>query len=258
MDIEKNGEYKTAGYKNENDNWVRLWNKMKQKDRSNNTKFLKLLMREISLCPNIKNISVLGGEPLLYNGIMEILQPIDDKKITIVSGLGVSHDRFRNIMDKIKDIKNISFSISAETTGPIFEFLRYGSSWKDFSQKVEHLKKLGFPIKFLSTITNLTSFDIVSFYDKFVKKHEISYNPVTDRPFLQPNILDDLSKKILTDSIQDKMDNKFFIKLKQSISQPHNDIERKNLSVFLKEFSTRRKLKLDIFPVHFLKWLELV
>ena len=91
----------------------------------------------------------------------------------------------------------------------------------------------------------------------FGKEHKIIFNPVGERPFLQPNVLDDLSKQNLIDSIKDKMDNKFFLQLKESVVQEYSDNERKKLSVFLKEFSNRRKLKLDIFPVHFLKWLDL-
>ena len=256
-DIDKNGEYNIEKYKNKNDNWSQLWSKMKQKDRSSDTKFFKLLMKEIALCPDIKTINIMGGEPLLNNELMELLETMKDKKIKIVSGLGVSINRFKSIVDKIKDKNNISFDISAENTNNFFEFIRHGLSWSDFTHKIDYIKKSGITINFLSTITNLTSFDIVSFYNMFGNEHIISYNPVTDRAFLQPNVLDDLSKKILIDSIQDKMDNNFFIQLKESISQPHNDIERKNLSMFLKEFSNRRKLKLDIFPVHFLKWVDL-
>jgi organic radical activating enzyme len=256
-DIDKDGEYNIEGYKNKNDNWSELWSKMKQKDRSNDTKFFKLLIKEIALCPDIKTISIMGGEPLLNNELMEILETVKDKKIKIVSGLGVSINRFKSILDKIKDKNNISFNLSAENTNNFFEFIRHGISWNDFLHKIEYIKKSGITINFTSTITNLTSFDIVSFYNMFGNEHIISYNPVTGRSFLQPNVLDDLSKKILIDSIRDKMDNKFFIQLKQSISQPHNDLDRKNLSVFLKEFSNRRKLKLDIFPAHFLKWLDL-
>jgi len=256
-DIDKDGEYNIEKYKNKNDNWSKLWSKVKQKDRSTDTKFFKLLCNEILLNPHIKNINILGGEPLLNNDLFNILDIATDKKIKITSGLGVDIQRLKKIIDHIKDNKNISFAISAEGTGNIFEFVRYGARWNDFLHKIEYIKKSGITISFISTITNLTSFDIVSFYNMFRNEHKISYNPVTDRPFLQPNVLDDLSKKILIDSMQDKMDNKFFIQLKESISQPHNDIERKNLSVFLKEFSNRRKLTLDIFPVHFLKWLDL-
>lgn len=256
-DIDKDGEYNIEKYKNKNDNWSELWQKLKQRDRSNDTKFFKLLMKEISLSLDIKKIGILGGEPLLNNELIELLETIKDKKIHITSGLGVPKNRFKSIVDKIKDKNNISFNISAENTNNFFEFIRHGLSWNDFTHKIDYIKKNGITISFISTITNLTSFDIVSFYNMYGNEHIISYNPVTDRSFLQPNVLDDLSKKILIDSIQDKMENKFFIQLKESISQPHNDIERKNLSMFLKEFSNRRKLKLDIFPDHFLKWLDL-
>lgn len=256
-DIDKNGEYNIENYKNKNNNWTKLYQKLKQKDRSSDSKFFKLLIRELSLSPFIKHISIMGGEPFLNSGLIELLEISQDKEIHIVSGLGVSTNRFRSIIDKIKDKNNVSLIISAETTNKFFEFIRYGISWNDFLQNIDYIKRSGKKIKFMSTITNLTSFDILSFYNMFQNEHIIDYNTVSDRTFLQPNVLDDLSKKILIDSIQDKIDNKFFIHLKQSISQPYDNMERQNLSIFLKEFSNRRQLKLDIFPSHFLKWLDL-
>jgi len=257
-DIDKNGEYNIDGYKNENDNWVKLWNKIKQKNRSTESKFFKLLLKEISLSEGIKNITILGGEPLLNNGLIELLNTIKDKKINITSGLGIKKNKFKNIIDQIENKKNISFTLSAESTGSIFEFMRYGSTWKEFLNNLEHLKKSGIKINFLSTITNLTSFDILNFYEMFEEKHDIYYNPVTDRSFLQPNVLDDRSKELLINSIDDRLDNLFFSRLKQSISQKYDYKEKNKLSIFLKEFSKRRNLKLDIFPEHFLKWLGIV
>jgi hypothetical protein len=139
----------------------------------------------------------------------------------------------------------------------VFEFVRHGAQWHDFLQKVDYLKKNGVAISFVSTITNLTSFGIVSFCDLFDKEHNISYNPVTDRPFLQPNVLDDLSKELLIKSLRDRTNNDFFKKLTTDVSQEHTDEQRQNLGIFLKEFSKRRNLRLDVFPVHFLKWLDL-
>jgi len=257
-DIKKNGKYTIDDSpNNKNDNWSELWSKMKQKDRSTDTKFFKLLCNEISLNTHIKNISILGGEPLLNNNLFKILDIATDKKIRITSGLGVDIKRLKKIADHIKDNKNISFDISAESTGDIFEFVRYGAQWDDFLQKIDYIENRGITIEFLSVISNITSFGIVSFHDMFSDRHKIIYNPVTDRPFLQPNVLDDLSKKNLLNSIKNKMDNKFFLQLEHSISQEYSDDKRKNLSIFLNEFSRRRNLKLDIFPVHFLKWLDL-
>jgi len=257
QDIDKNGEYGIEGYKNKNDKWVKLLQKIKQKDRSSNSQFFKLLMKEISLSKNIKNISIMGGEPFLNNQLIELLECISDKQIKITTGLGISPKRFKNIIDKIKNKDNISLAISAENTNDFFQFIRYNNKWENFINYIDYIRQNEIKVSFISTITNLTSFDVVPFYDLFGKDYRIDFNPVTDRSFLQPNVLDDLSKQNLLNSIKDKIDNKFFLQLKQSTSQEYSDNERKNLSVFLKEFSNRRKLKLDIFPVHFLKWLDL-
>jgi len=257
-DIDKNGEYNIEGYDNKIDNWGKLWQKMKQKERSDNSQFFKLLLNEITLYPNLKSINILGGEPFLHNELLEIIEKINDKKIMILSGLAVSSNRLKNIVKSIKDKKNnISLLISAENTNSFFEFIRYGTTWKKFIEHINYIKQNQIKFGFTSTMSNITSFDILPFYEMFGKDHNIKFNPVAERTFLQLNVLDDLSKQNLLDSIKDKMDNTFFLQLKQSVSQEYSDNERKKLSVFLKEFARRRNLKLDIFPVHFLKWLDL-
>ena len=256
-DIRQNGEYLIDGYRNQEDNWVKLWSKVKQKDRGLESKFFTMLLKEISITPSIKKISILGGEPLLNNQLYELLDIIKDKEIQITSGLGVDNARFIKIVNLIKYKKNISFAVSAEATNDVFEFVRHGARWHDFLQKVNYMKKNGVAISFVSTITNLTSFGVMSFYDFFDKEHHISYNPITNRPFLQPNVLDDLSKKILIKSLEDRTDNVFFSNLIRDVSQEHTNEQRQNLGIFLKEFSKRRNLRLDVFPAHFLKWLDL-
>ena len=257
QDIKKNGEYGIGAYKNNSDNWSTLWNKMKQKDRSTDSRFFQLLLNEIKLTPSIEQIYLLGGEPLLNNSLVELLETIKDKKITIVSGLGVNKDRLIKIIDKIK-IYNIQFDISAETTGALFEFIRYGEKWKEFQSKISLIKEAGFEIRFIATITNLTTFGLLEFYDTFERDHDIGYNPVSSRSFLQLNVLDDISKKLLLKSIQHRTNNPFFKQLHDSVNQPHTDQQRRDLKKFLVEFVRRRNLSLAIFPKHFLDWLEII
>ena len=257
QDIRMNGEYGIDGYRNETDNWTSLWNNMKQKDRSNNSRFFQLLLNEIKLSPSIEEIYLLGGEPLLHNGLMDLLEIIKDKKIIIVSGLGVNTNRLTKIIDKIKNY-DINFRISAETTSHLFEFIRHGSNWIDFQHKTSLLKEAGFNIQYISTITNITSFGLLKFYDMYSDEHNISYNPVTDRNFLQPNVLDDQSKQKLIESIKDRLDIPFFKQLHQSVIQPYTDSQKQDLKKFLVEFARRRTLSLDIFPKHFLDWLEII
>ena len=256
QDIKKNGEYDIDGYKNNSDNWSTLWNKMKQRDRSIDSRFFQLLLKEIKLAPSIDNITLLGGEPLLNNNLIEILTTIKDKKITIVSGLGVNNDRLIKIIDKIKPY-NLKFNISAETTGQLFEFIRYGEKWKDFLDKISLIEKAGIDIEFLSVITNLNSFGLLDFYKMFEGKYKINYNPVSDRHFLQPNVLDNISKKLLSTSIRQHMNNPFFKRLHDSINSSYTEQQRQDLKKFLMEFVRRRELTLSVFPKHFLDWLEI-
>ena len=255
-DIQENGEYKIEGYKNSNENWHKLWNKIKQSDRSVDSKFFSLIIKEISLSPNIKEIILQGGEPLLNNQLLELVDVIGDKRITIISGLGVSPDRFKKIIDRIKG-KNIVFNISAESTGELFEFIRYGAVWKTFLEYLDYMKENQIKFRFISTITNLASFNFLEFYNMFSKDHTIYYNPVAERTFLQPNVLDDYSKEIFLKKTNDKKDDVFFQKYRQSLSQPFDKSMRVNLSSYLKQFSYRRNLNLNIFPRHFIEWLEL-
>ena len=257
-DLKENGRYNIKEIDNDHyNNWTNLWSKMKQKDRSTDSKFFHLMLREIELSKNIQTLSILGGEPLLNNNLISFLDRVPDKKVRITSGLGVSVSRLEKILKQVKD-KNVEFIISAESTERNFEFIRYGSSWKDFLRKIDMIKNNSNPMTFMSTINNLSIFDIKSFYELMSQHYRVIFNSVTSRPLLQANVLDDRSKENFIRSLGEKTNNEFYKKIIDILKVPYEEKERKNLSIFLKEFALRRKLSLDIFPDHFLKWLEII
>lgn len=256
-DLKDNGRYNVKEIDRTHTNFVDLWSKMKQKNRSTESKFFHLVLREIELSQTLKRVSILGGEPLLNNNLISLLDRVPDKNVRITSGLGVSVSRLEKILKQIKD-KNVDFIISAESTGKYFEFIRYGSNWKDFLKKIDMIKDNGNRIYFTTTINNLAIFDIKSFYELMNQHHYINFNSVTDRPFLQANVLDDLSKKHFIESVGEDTNNEYYKKIIDILKVPCKEEERKNLSIFLKEFARRRSLSLDIFPNHFLKWLEII
>ena len=55
-EIDKNGRYKLEGIDIRNDKWHNLWAKVKQKSRSTESRFFKLLLKEISLAKKLKTI----------------------------------------------------------------------------------------------------------------------------------------------------------------------------------------------------------
>ena len=111
-------------------------------------------------------------------------------------------------------------------------------------------------LSFNSVITNISSFDLENFY-KIYSNHSIRYGNVSTKPYLLPNVLDIESKEKLINKIKSYDNNIFFSRLKQEIEKECSETQRIQCSYFLKEFSRRRNLKLDIFPVHFLRWLDL-
>lgn len=249
-EIEKNGVFDIPGYKNEVDHWAKLWSKVKQKDRSHETKFFKLLQREIGLCPTIDRITFLGGEPLLNNGLLDVMTSADGINTTIVSGLGLDKNRLANMIGQM-DPNKVTFDVSCESTGRFFEFIRNGLAWKNFCDNLELIRKNGFKVRIIATVSNLSSFDIKNFYD--LHEHDdIVFNPVSDRSFMTPNVLDDQSKENI---LSMKSNSTFLNKVKESVGLPYNDNDRKDLYKFLEKFCRIKKLSLEIFPDSFRKWL---
>ena len=255
-DIEKNGNYELTDFKIKNDNFAKLWSKIKQKSRSTESKFFHLLLKEISLAKDLEVISMMGGEPLLHNQLEMFLEQIEDKKITITTGLGVSLSRLSRLLKKMKG-KKIGFFVSGETTGSFFEFLRYGASWEDFLTKVKMISDYGFKIGFISTISNISLFDFTNFYNTFHNSYNIWINSMHEKPFLMPHVIDDKSKDDFIKTSKKYENTKTFQNILKSLNVDVNEIDRINLGNYVKQFSSRRSIDISFLPEHFRKWCNL-
>jgi len=252
-DIEKNGAHNLDGYILDNDNFSNLWSKIKQKSRSTESRFFNILLNEIKLAVGLESIGILGGEPLLNNQLESVIDVAGDNSISITTGLGVSNSRLSNLLKKIKG-KKIKFTVSAETTGKLFELLRYGISWKDFKEKVRMIEDNGNEIKFCSTISNLSILDFARFYDMYHERHAIIVASMSDRPFLMPHVLDDKSKQNFMDQTRSFDHVPHFKHIRKSIDKDPTDQDRRNFGDYLSQFSSRRSIDTSFLPAHLLKW----
>ena len=255
-EIEKNGAYELSNFKIKNNNFTNLWVKIKQKSRSTDSRFFDLLLKEIKLADGLDSITVLGGEPLLNNQLEVLLDQVEDKKISIITGLGVSHNRLSNILKKTKN-KKIDFTVSGETTGSFFELLRYGISWEDFQERVRMIEDHGNNIEFISTISNISILDFKNFYETYGKHHKIEINLMSDRPFLMPHVLDDESKENFILETRALNNLPEFQDISRLIGIDPSETDRSNLGNYLKQFSSRRSIDTSFLPEHFRKWCGL-
>ena len=256
-DIEKNGDYLLDGVPvKQNDNWSNLWAKMKQKSRGIESRFFAQILREIKLSTGLQSVSILGGEPLLNNQLDQMLDYVHGKKITITTGLGVSDARLRKVLQKTKGM-NVTFQISGESTGELFELIRHGVTWKNFKNRINMIEQNGHKIRFISTISNLSVMGFTEFYNTYHEKHEIQINHLTGTSWMMPHVLDDRSKNNFIDSIKNKNNLSEFNNITRMIDKKPDDKDRINTGDYLKQFSSRRSIDLAFLPVHFLEWCGL-
>lgn len=258
-DILTNGPYNID---NNDDRYIlntrdKLLSKISQRDVLNHTttNFLLDNVEKMVNDSSLEKIVITGGEPFLYNNLENLINKLGNTKIVeVYSGLGINTDRFLREINKIKHNKNLVLSISAENTKEYYEFNRYGNSWKRFIDNINCLKDNGIKFKFNCTISNLTVFGIKKFYNTF-KDINMNYQACTDPDFLSINVLDNNSKEQIKKDVE-LLDTKLKSIILNSINKPFTEQQCKNLSTFIKEYTKRRNLNLNIFPKTFYNFLK--
>jgi organic radical activating enzyme len=225
------------------------------------TQHYQTLLNEIKLSVStLKKLTVTGGEPFLDNQLMGILSELllnHNTVVEIYTGLGVNATRFEKILHKLKLIKNLDLIISAECINELYEFNRYGNTWQEFENRIQLLEKHGIKYRFHSTISNLTIFGFAEFFNYFKHSNHtvtFAYQPV----MMSPYVLDPKSKEIITQQLLSLPEN-IQRPIRQSMTETPTETQRQNIKTFLKEFVTRRKnLDVNIYPTHFLDWMNYV
>jgi hypothetical protein len=213
-----------------------------------NSQVVKVILDSTEQLKNLRSISITGGEPFLYNGLEELTNKFSSP-IEIFTGLGVNPVRFSAILDKLKS--NISLVISGESTGDLYEFVRYGNSYQNFLKNMEIIKQHGIPYRFSVTLTNLTLFGYQQFEDQFGQDNN-TVQFCNDPDYLAVGVMDSdsvanlkLTKYQWNDSL-----------IKTALDSGYSKQQKLNFVTYIKEFARRRNLSLQIFPTSFIDWVN--
>jgi wyosine [tRNA(Phe)-imidazoG37] synthetase (radical SAM superfamily) len=213
-----------------------------------NTNVYQLIIDEALKLTTVKQVILSGGEPFLYNGLIELVNKIN-APVNIYTGLGVNANRFKNILEQLP--KHVTLTISAENVGPLYEFNRYGNSYNNFLDHLNLINSLGIVYNFSSVISNLTIHGYKEFQDTFGTDNDI-LNLCLNPEYLSANILDDVSKELINTVDYGSFD----YEIKQTIVTESDDDNRKKCNLYLLEFARRRQVSLEIFPSNFIEWLN--
>jgi organic radical activating enzyme len=259
LDVLQNGNYPIT---HEYDTYTltakdKVLKKLSQTDLYSGQNYHDMMDQLAQLKDCVDKVDIVGGEPFLYDTLVDLIASFPSTvNILLLTGAGIKPDKFQEKIDLIKDFKNVTISISAETIQTHYEFARYGNTFENFLKIVNIVKQSGLKYKFISTLSNLTIFGYLDFV-KFADA-DIRQNFCSDPKFLRISVLDDATKNHLIEQF-DKQNNPMFNGIVQNLSVSNQVLEqdRNNLSIFLKEFSTRRNINLSFFPSTLLKWLDI-
>lgn len=258
QDIVKNGSY---DIKNEGNKYslTAVDHAIKNLSQTNlySGQNFELLLKSITdMFGSVSNIQITGGEPFLYDFTFDLIKIIPSSvEVTVFTGAGIDATKFSNKLDELKLLPNLKIAISAENVGHFYEFNRFGNSFENFNTIVDLIKKSGIQYRFTSVLSNLTIFGFIDFlkYADAPIKQQFCNSPA----FMNITVLDEYTKSQLLESYRDQNDDRLNVVIQNlENSTPCSEFDRKNLSNFVKEFSSRRNLNTSIFPPSFLKWID--
>jgi radical SAM protein with 4Fe4S-binding SPASM domain len=91
---------------------------------------------------NIKELALVGGEPLLLKENVALLQEIPDTcLVTIISNCSIDLEN-NKVFDELKKRKNVSWSISFDNIGERLEYVRHGVKSDNFDKNLKCITDL--------------------------------------------------------------------------------------------------------------------
>ena len=209
----------------------------------------KTILQEVTRLGRLKVLKIMGGEPFLYNGLEDILRFANAGAIEITTGLGVNSKRFERLVQLLPSTTTLV--ISAESTGSLYEFVRYGNTYQNFKKNLETIQSHNIKYKFGITISNLNVHGFKEFQDEYGTPNDY-FNVLVDPAYLSPSLLDDASRDaILSTSYKYNQEE-----IHKSVSAGYTEEQLANFRQFVLEFAKRRNLSFDIFPESFSAWIQ--
>ena len=136
----------------------------------------------------MKEIYFSGGEPLLIKQNQILLSKLANIDIPIRINSNISQAVDSNpVFAELKRFKNVLWTISAESQGDRFNYIRNGGDWAQFLTNLERIKTIGHKLRinlvwFVGSVSCL--FDTIEFFIRDHNITDITINQLTGHPYL--------------------------------------------------------------------------
>jgi organic radical activating enzyme len=241
------------------------------------------------LSKELRTLRVTGGEPLMSTDVWKLIDLFAEEKYQFELGINTNLGAKRSIIDRLiersRDINNLTLFTSMETTGAQAEYIRDGLNYESWCDNVERI--LGESnvkrIVVMMTINALCLFNITEVMDQIMlwkRRHgnriSMSINFLRFPAFQSLTVLPDSIRETAYQNLSnwfeknrdnpdlivtEKSDVKRLISYVNIIETPHSydtDLEknRKDFKKFYTQYSSRRDISINVFPQEFLQWFN--
>ena len=147
---------------------------------------------------NLKNVYLAGGEPLLMKENSELLDSLDPS-CTVRINTNLSNIK-GPVFERASKFKDVHWTVSVETMGIEFEYIRHGANWETFLQNLNVIKQLDHKISFNMLWFVLNPYSIFDTVDYFMQLGYVE-NAFVIGPITKPKEYDvrNLNTSILND-----------------------------------------------------------
>jgi organic radical activating enzyme len=199
----------------------------------------------------IQHLKVLGGEPLLDKQLFETLQqqPLEKKSQINLHMVTNGSQDLMEAVDKLKDYKSVSFTVSLEGINSIQDYVRRGSDWSKIETNILSTRQQGLLITVNHTMQALT---ILNLPDLLLwcsqNQIAIGFDTLENPDYLSVSVLPIKIRKIAVENLSKIKHINFLNCVDSSLSSVDNIIELvDNLPVYA-----------DLYPkfLEYVDWFE--
>jgi len=204
---------------------------------------------------NLKTIYMAGGEPFLIKENLKIIDLIQVENPNLLLRVNTNLSTLiPKIYNQLKQLKNVHWIVSAESTNERFNYIRWPGNYKVLVNNLQKIQALPHKVSINMTWNVFCAYNILEFIDDMLLKgihpNQFIMNHVTD-PIEQSvwNITNSLKTKIVKE-VQQRLlttDKKFFLykvyeEMLVILNQPLFDTYKSTLYNMLMEFDKKRNL----------------
>lgn len=131
----------------------------------NRTQFKEYILAHVH---QLKHVYMAGGEPLLMKQNLELLDALAEQNSGVNLRINTNLSKVdTKIFERVCGFQNVHWTISVETIGHEFEYIRHGGRWQDFKDNLAIIRQLPHKISFnmLYFLLNYQSlFDCIDYF----------------------------------------------------------------------------------------------